>query len=100
MRKPTETQARRAAERLGLNLDAATPEAVTAAFRAAVRKAHPDAGGDAETAPDTVLLLTVAKSTLIEWLKQSQDNHCTRCKGAGRIRANAFGGVVPCPSCS
>jgi len=80
---------------LGL-LNGYTAETVRAAFVAAVRKAHPDAGeiAGADVGRD-VHALVEAKDLLLANL--GGETPCPQCKGVGYVRARV--GVIDCGRC-
>lgn len=63
-----------------------TADDVMRLFRAGVRAAHPDAGGDAAAAPERLKELTAARDTLLAWVASQPKADCKRCRGTGVVR--------------
>ncbi len=79
---------KRAAEILSLDLEDATVESVGTAAAQAIRAAHPDAGGDPETAPDQIKLAKQCRDVLIAHLNKGftpGKRECPACKGRGEL---------------
>jgi hypothetical protein len=93
----TQQEAEHAAWDLGILATDASADDVQRAFRARVRDAHPDAGGDAGGAPERIAELRAARDTLLRWLEQAPKAGCRECGGSGYV----FGrlAVKPCSRC-
>lgn len=100
-RPVTQQEARRAADELeipqGMPLSDLTELAVQTSFRARVREAHPDAGGDAAAAPERLAELRAARDTLLRWLEQAPKADCRECGGTGYVWSKLA--VKPCSRC-
>jgi hypothetical protein len=70
---------------------------VQRAFRARLREAHPDAGGDAAVAPKEIAELRAARDTLLRWLEQAPKADCKECGGTGYVWSKLS--VKPCSRC-
>lgn len=73
-------------------------EDVQRLFRAGVRAAHPDAGGDAAAAPEKLAELRAARDTLLRWLEQAPKADCRECGGTGYVWGKLS--VKPCSRCA
>jgi 2-oxo-4-hydroxy-4-carboxy--5-ureidoimidazoline (OHCU) decarboxylase len=91
----------RAAETLdGALKNLRTVDDVQRAFRARLREAHPDAGGDAAVAPKEIAELRAARDTLLRWLEQAPKADCKECGGTGYVWQRSGAMVVkPCSRC-
>jgi hypothetical protein len=97
--KPVDrSDADKAAEALGLRVADLTRLGVYAAFRQAIRAAHPDVGATKEEAAELIATAREARHTLLQWLDSAPDEDCSACGGKGYT----LNGVraVPCGRCS
>lgn len=91
----TRRHAEETAKYLGVSLDDLSYAALTSAYRARARQAHPDApGGNA----DAWRRLKRAHDLLGEWLRQNRhvEGECKECGGTGRTKTKP---VRWCPAC-
>lgn len=99
MKDITRSEVEDAAKRLGLSvdIDTVTDEEVTAAYRAEMRRSHPDV---TDLPYDDVAMLIrsaqAARSLLLVWI-HDRPKPCDLCNGTKRVGAGFAG--APCPKC-
>lgn len=99
-RPVTQEEAVRAADRLEIPFSGRvnlTEFEVRDYYRAALKTAHPDAGGDAAAAPERLAGLRAARDTLLRWLEQAPKADCRECGGSGYVMGKLA--VKPCSRC-
>lgn len=102
MKKPlTRSAVEAAGIVLGIeNIDTVTLEEMIAAYRKALRAAHPDAaeGVTPIDAANQIHAARAARGLLSEWIANRPDPGCPLCGGSGFTRGSAFN-PRPCPRC-
>jgi DnaJ-class molecular chaperone len=87
---------------LGLSIDDPhSVEEVNAAYREVVSKAHPDKGGSADDAAETIKVAKAAREFILRNLNNFpalKPVECNRCAGRGRLLRGAFH-CIECPKC-